>query len=237
MLEKLDITPVETPEPDLTYIFKHIITQEVTYNLMAFAQRRKLHQTVAQWYEKTYQDDLAIHYPLLVHHWQNAENTAKTITYLEKAGEQALQNSAYQEAIGFFNQALQLDSQPNLATDDYRRARWTLKLGNSYWGWGRFLEALPSLEEAATLYGDEVPHTSGRLIVALLRQIGLQVRHRLQPNRYMGRVSTNERPLYLQKATLYHQLLSIYFFANEKIKKPLWQRTNAQYCRTSRYIL
>src|SRR5439155_19717418 len=31
-LERLDITPLDTPEPDLAYIFKHIITQEVTYN-------------------------------------------------------------------------------------------------------------------------------------------------------------------------------------------------------------
>jgi len=46
-LSKLEITPQETPEPDLAYIFKHIITQEVAYNLMLFAQRRKLHQAVA----------------------------------------------------------------------------------------------------------------------------------------------------------------------------------------------
>src|SRR5207244_10104123 len=32
-LERLDLTSVETPEPDLAYLFKHIITQEAAYSL------------------------------------------------------------------------------------------------------------------------------------------------------------------------------------------------------------
>ncbi len=42
-LARLDITPIEAVEPDLSYIFKHAITQDVVYNLMLFAQRRQLH--------------------------------------------------------------------------------------------------------------------------------------------------------------------------------------------------
>jgi tetratricopeptide (TPR) repeat protein len=53
-LARLDITPQEAPEPELTYIFKHAITQDVVYNLMLFAQRRQLHRSVAEWYESTY---------------------------------------------------------------------------------------------------------------------------------------------------------------------------------------
>jgi len=39
-LEKLDLTPLETPDPELAYIFKHAITQDVAYNLMLFSQRQ-----------------------------------------------------------------------------------------------------------------------------------------------------------------------------------------------------
>jgi class 3 adenylate cyclase/tetratricopeptide (TPR) repeat protein len=53
-LARLDITPQEAPEPELTYIFKHAITQDVVYNLMLFAQRRQLHRSVAEWYEETF---------------------------------------------------------------------------------------------------------------------------------------------------------------------------------------
>ena len=58
-LARLDITRLETPEPDLSYIFKHIITQEVAYNMMLFSQRRELHRAVADWYEQTYAEDLS----------------------------------------------------------------------------------------------------------------------------------------------------------------------------------
>jgi class 3 adenylate cyclase len=47
ILEKLDITPLEAPDPELAYIFRHIITQEVTYGLLTFAQRKRLHQAAA----------------------------------------------------------------------------------------------------------------------------------------------------------------------------------------------
>jgi predicted ATPase len=50
----LDITQLELPDPELTYIFKHIITQEVAYNMMLFAQRRDLHRAVAEWYETSH---------------------------------------------------------------------------------------------------------------------------------------------------------------------------------------
>ena len=51
-MERLDLTPCESPEPDLSYTFKHIITREVAYNLMLFSQRRALHDAVAAWYER-----------------------------------------------------------------------------------------------------------------------------------------------------------------------------------------
>src|SRR5213078_3462012 len=42
-LKRLDLTRLETPEPNLAYIFKHTITHEVVYNLMLVAQRQELH--------------------------------------------------------------------------------------------------------------------------------------------------------------------------------------------------
>ncbi len=63
-LERLDITPLETPEPELAYLFKHIITQEVVYNLMTFSQRQGLHRKAAAWFEEVYSEDLSPYYPL-----------------------------------------------------------------------------------------------------------------------------------------------------------------------------
>jgi tetratricopeptide (TPR) repeat protein len=51
-LHDLQFTPLQTQEPDLTYTFKNVITQEVAYETLLFAQRRALHRTLADWYEK-----------------------------------------------------------------------------------------------------------------------------------------------------------------------------------------
>ncbi|WP_254564444.1 AAA family ATPase [Oscillatoria sp. HE19RPO] len=106
-LDRLDMTPREQSELERSYIFKHIITQEVAYNLMLFAQRRQLHEAVAHWYERVYSHDLGPFYPTLAHHWSKAEVAEKAIAYLEKAGEQALYNYANQEAALFYRQAIE----------------------------------------------------------------------------------------------------------------------------------
>jgi class 3 adenylate cyclase/tetratricopeptide (TPR) repeat protein len=157
-LERLDLTPLSSPEPDLTYIFKHVITQEVTYNLMLFAQRRELHRAVAEWYERAYADDIAPFYPLLVHHWSKAEVTAKTLNYLEKAAEQALRSYANQEALDFLNEALRLDQAgPAAHVDRLRRARWERRLGEAYYCLGRTGVARTHFERALRLLGWPLP--------------------------------------------------------------------------------
>jgi predicted ATPase/class 3 adenylate cyclase len=115
-LERLDLTSLESPEPELAYIFKHVITQEVAYNLMAFSQRRQLHQAVAEWYERAHSGELAPFFTILAHHWrivaedQRADPAivSKAIEYLHKAGEQAVHRSANVEAISHLSMALEL---------------------------------------------------------------------------------------------------------------------------------
>src|SRR5262249_41301994 len=40
-LAELDLTPLESPEPDHTYTFRHAITREVAYSLLLSSQRRQ----------------------------------------------------------------------------------------------------------------------------------------------------------------------------------------------------
>src|SRR5215216_2645980 len=64
-LTRLSLTLIESEAPDLAYIFKHAVTQEVAYNLMLFSQRRQLHQAVAGWIERNYEKNLEAYYALL----------------------------------------------------------------------------------------------------------------------------------------------------------------------------
>jgi len=105
-LAVFDLTPLVTPEPKLAYIFKHIITQEVSYNLMLFAQRRSLHQLVAEWYEQLYGQEISEYYEILAYHYEQAEIWEKALDYLMKAGQKAQRAYVNPEALSHYNRAL-----------------------------------------------------------------------------------------------------------------------------------
>jgi len=224
VLERLDITPLETPAPQLSYIFKHIITQEVAYNLMAFAQRRQLHRTAAGWYEATYAQGLEAFYPLLAHHWSQAEAPDKAVDYLEKAGEQALVNCAYAEAARFFSEALRLDqdikregeAKRSGSVEQRRRADWHSQLGLAYYGLGNLREHREQSLQALDLFGEPMPRTRGQLIRGLLKQLGRQIAHRLWPKRFVAKDTTlPNRAALLKVARTYSSLGVVYYFAND----------------------
>ena len=116
-LTTFDLTALETPLPELTYVFKHIIIQNVAYQTLVFAQRRQLHRTVAEWYEytsgfkggqlKTRHSSASV-YPLLVYHYHQAEDQTRERYYARLAGEQAASQFANDEAVSYLNRALDL---------------------------------------------------------------------------------------------------------------------------------
>lgn len=149
---------VDNPESDPSFRFRHTITQEVAYNLLPYAQRQRLHRAAAEWLEVAYSSDLSHYSALLASHWSQTIGpdtethvVETTINYLEKAGEYALHDGAYHEAINYLNQARQLmeqirpDGQPNQSSSSYLNTRHTahraLLLGDAYIGLGQLPEA------------------------------------------------------------------------------------------------
>jgi len=94
------------PEPE--YTFKHALTQEVAYTSLLLERRRGLHERTAQAIETLFQDRLEERYHELAHHYRRSGNTAKAVAYLQRAGQQALQRSAYADAIDNMSTALEL---------------------------------------------------------------------------------------------------------------------------------
>ncbi len=103
-LRILDLMKLDIPEPDIEYIFKHVITQEVSYSSLLFSYRRTLHEKIAQYYEKINPDRIDI----IAHHYENTDNTKKKIEYFEKAAKQAENNYANQEAIEYYQKLISL---------------------------------------------------------------------------------------------------------------------------------
>jgi tetratricopeptide (TPR) repeat protein len=221
----LDITPLETPEPELSYIFKHIITQEVAYNLMSFAQRQGLHQAIAEWLEDTYADDLAPYYPLLAYHWQKAlgdqygrsDLGAKTLEYLEKAAEQALNSFANREAADFYDELLRVDDLLANPSGTFYRARWQRGLGEALFRLGDWEMGSEHIEIALALLNHPLPSNNGILAVRLLAQIVKQAFYRLRSAGLPSRTQLNQQQhaVILEAAHAYNTLSLAYWFREE----------------------
>ncbi|HSH01343.1 MAG TPA: adenylate/guanylate cyclase domain-containing protein [Anaerolineae bacterium] len=215
-LNHLDITPIETPDPNLAYIFKHIITQEVAYNLMSFSQRKQLHQITAQWLESYYAQDLTSWYPLLAHHWQKAEIQEKAIFYLNLAGAQALHDGAYQEAVHFLQKAIDLEKEQPANTaqskeDAIRRGYIQNNLGHAYLGLGDVVNSRHYLTTALQSLGFTLPQTTGQTAVTILQQLARQIRNRLR----QPQPDTPNRDILLTAAVAYERLAELAFLRND----------------------
>lgn len=234
-LTRLSLTLVESEAPDLAYIFKHAVTQEVAYNLMLYSQRRQLHRAVAEWIEQSNEMTIESYYTLLAYHWTQAaeatqtlpkdEAVRKAVEYLEKAGEQAMQTFANQEVVQFFSQALEWDTKlPKPEGRDaslnrqIRRARWHSRLGLAHYGLGSLPDCNIHVREALRLLESPLPSSKGQFALGLLPQIIRQVVHRFFPSRYIGTVSNErQREVTIEVARLYELMGRIYFYSNETI--------------------
>jgi tetratricopeptide (TPR) repeat protein len=207
---------LDTPEPDLAYLFKHVVTQEVAYSLLLYAQRRQLHRAVAEWYEQSQADDLPPLYPLLAYHWSRAEEPTRTLAYLELAGEQALRVGAYQEAVDFLTQALSLaeDSQP--VPEPLRQARWDRQLGDAYEGLGRLPESRQHAERAVALLGWPVPATRLGSLGDLAGQALRQSSRRIWPRRLLRGTRTGLGAA-LEAARAYERLAILNYYASARV--------------------
>src|SRR5207244_11652903 len=114
-LTRLDLVAPVTAAPEPTYEFRHKITQEVAYELMPPAQSKELHRALAEWYERSYAEDLSPFHAFLAYHWRKADVPARAVDHLELAGVQALRTFANDEAIGFLPQAISLHAETSSA--------------------------------------------------------------------------------------------------------------------------
>ena len=121
-LARLDLTPLDTPEPELTYLFKHIVTQEVAYESLMAAARAGLHQQLAAYLEAQVGDDGNRFIELLAYHYERSDNLPKKRAYLRRAGEAAAARFANDAALAYLSRALELAPEDDLAE------RWALLL-------------------------------------------------------------------------------------------------------------
>ena len=94
--------------PEVEYLFKHALTQDVAYGTVLQERRKALHERTGQAIESLYKDKREDHYTELAHHYSLSDNTEKALEYLYLAGQRAIQRSANAEAIEHLNQGIAL---------------------------------------------------------------------------------------------------------------------------------
>jgi tetratricopeptide (TPR) repeat protein len=92
--------------PELAYMFKHALTQDVAYASLLVQRRRELHGLIGRAIEELYADRLPEHYEMLAHHFSRAEDWARALDYLLKAAEKAAQAFGLRQAVELYTEAL-----------------------------------------------------------------------------------------------------------------------------------
>jgi tetratricopeptide (TPR) repeat protein len=106
--ERLELTRLDRPEPDLSYLFRQVVIQEVAYESMSFATRASLHQQVGLFLERRHAHELDQQADLLAHHFDRSPDQDRRRIYLLRAGELAQARYANSAAIDYYQRVLAL---------------------------------------------------------------------------------------------------------------------------------
>jgi class 3 adenylate cyclase/tetratricopeptide (TPR) repeat protein len=152
-LERAGMIRRESEGTDPSYAFSHILTHEVVYQTLLFAQRRILHRAVAGWYETSYRDRLDEVLPTLAYHFRQGvgrgdepELIARAVEVLWRAGERDGRLGAYHEALEVFADALAM--LPGDGDWSGKRADLLIRSGEVQEKVGDYPAATLSFEEA-----------------------------------------------------------------------------------------
>jgi tetratricopeptide (TPR) repeat protein len=151
---------------EVEYLFKHALAQEAAYESLLPSRRRELHRKVAHSIEKILTASLPEYYGMLAYHYSRAEDWAKTEEYLIKAGGEALRSAASDEALHYYEEALQLylkKSGPD--ADPEKVAMLEKNIALALYNRGNHREAIKYLDKALDHYLGKLP--KNRILVAV----------------------------------------------------------------------
>jgi len=147
----LELLYEKTLYPELEYIFKHSLTQDVAYESLLKQRRQEIHGRIARAIEKLYAEKLEPHYEILAHHWELSGNPEKAIEYLILAGEKSNRDNAVQSARIFLKGALNLSQVYQVSLEPPVEARVRLGLGTASRAIGDVDTAVEELKKAVEI--------------------------------------------------------------------------------------
>jgi len=120
-LERLDLIRTRSLQPDLEYMFKHPLTQEVVYNGLLKKDRQVIHEQIALVMEQLFQERLSEFYETLAFHFKRGQSVSKALDYLMKSGEKSAGRHAVEEAHQYYKEAFDiLSNKPDKSKEEER---------------------------------------------------------------------------------------------------------------------
>ena len=119
-LESLDLIRARSREPDIEYIFKHAITQEVVYNGLLKKERRDIHERTGQTIETLFSDRLPEFYEALAYHYSKGLSQLKAVRYLVKSGYKSYIHFSLEESNQYHLKAYEILIELGIENDDNR---------------------------------------------------------------------------------------------------------------------
>jgi len=155
--------------PELAYMFKHALTQDVAYASLLVQRRKELHRLVGLAIEELYTDRLAEHYEVLAHHFSRAEDWGRALDYLLKAAEKATKAFGLRQALDLYGEALEVADRlgeriPVATVMAIHRARADLFFGIG--DFARSREAAEALVELARRIADRAGEAGALVQIA-----------------------------------------------------------------------
>jgi tetratricopeptide (TPR) repeat protein len=171
--------------PEIEYLFRHPLVQEVTYDSMLSDRRRTLHRLVGECVESLFPERREEFYGLLAYHFSRAEVWEKAHAYLVKAGDQAGRLAGDAEALVHYKQAVAAYERIFGARGDpLERAGLERRIGEALFRRGEHDEAMERFQRALeSLGGLCIPESRLGVGLAIGRAALTQAWHRMRPIR------------------------------------------------------
>jgi class 3 adenylate cyclase/tetratricopeptide (TPR) repeat protein len=105
-LQDLEFIYEKSLFPELEYIFKHAVTQEVAYNSLLSQKKKEIHEKIGTAIEEVHGEKLEEFFEMLAHHYSKTNNFEKAYHFLKLAGNKVMRNNSASEAFGYYKEAL-----------------------------------------------------------------------------------------------------------------------------------
>jgi class 3 adenylate cyclase/tetratricopeptide (TPR) repeat protein len=115
-LERAGLIRPRALYPEMEFIFKHALIQEVSYRSLLRRERQRVHERIGRTIERIYQSRLSEFDETLAIHFQKSLATDKATDYLIRSGTKALRRCALDESDQYFKTAKSMLEQQQLAT-------------------------------------------------------------------------------------------------------------------------